>query len=60
MLLTIMDYVFAPATTADKADYVAMLVEDFLTELRELQQLGFKEEVLRAAPELDDDSTLHR
>ena len=29
-LLTIMDYVFSPVTTADKEDYVAMLVEDFL------------------------------
>ena len=36
MLLTIMDYVFAPATTADKADYVSMLVEDFLTDFRDL------------------------
>ncbi len=36
MLLTIMDYVFAPVTTADKADYVAMLVEDFLVDFREL------------------------
>ena len=36
MLLTIMDYVFAPVTTPDKADYVAMLVEDFLTEFKEL------------------------
>ena len=36
MLLTIMDYVFAPVTTADKADYVAMLVEDFLVDFRDL------------------------
>lgn len=36
MLLTVMDYVFAPTTTADKADYVTMLVEDFLTEFRDL------------------------
>ena len=27
--MDIMDYVFSPVTTADKADYVAMLVEDF-------------------------------
>ena len=32
MLLTIMDYVFAPTTTADKAEYVTILVEDILTE----------------------------
>lgn len=31
-LLSIMDYAFAPVTTADKADYMAMLVEDFLVE----------------------------
>ena len=36
MLLTIMDYVFAPVTTADKADYIAMLVEDFLTDFKDL------------------------
>lgn len=36
MLLTIMDHVFAPATTADKADYMAMLVEDFLEEFCQL------------------------
>ena len=36
MLLTIMDYVFAPVTSADKADYVAMLVEDFLTDFKDL------------------------
>lgn len=35
-LLTIMDYVFAPCTTADKADFVAMLVEDFLTDFKDL------------------------
>lgn len=27
---------FSPVTTADKADYVAMLVEDFLTDFKEL------------------------
>lgn len=32
MLLTIMDHVFAPTTTADKADYVGMMVEDYLEE----------------------------
>ena len=36
MLLTIMDYVFAPITSDDKADYVAMLMEDFLTDFKEL------------------------
>ncbi len=36
MLLTTMDYVFAPVTTADKADYVAMLVEDSLTDFKVL------------------------
>lgn len=36
MLLTIMDYVFAPVTSADKADYVAMLVEDFVTDFKDL------------------------
>lgn len=36
LLLTIMDYVFSPVTTADKADYVAMLVEDFLTDFKDL------------------------
>lgn len=36
MLLTIMDYVFAPVTSADKADYVAMLVEDFLMDFKDL------------------------
>ena len=36
MLLTIMDYIFAPVTNADKADYVAMLVEDFLTDFKDL------------------------
>ena len=36
MLLTIMDYVFAPVTSADKADYVGMLVEDFLTDFKDL------------------------
>ena len=35
-LLTIMDYVFAPETTADKADYVSMLVEDFLSDFKDL------------------------
>lgn len=35
-LLTIIDHVFAPVTTPDKADNVAMLVEDFLTDFREL------------------------
>ena len=35
-LLTIIDYVFAPVTNADKADYIAMLVEDFLTDFKEL------------------------
>ena len=27
-LLTIMDHVFAPTTTSDKADYLEMLIED--------------------------------
>lgn len=36
MLLSIMDYVFAPVITADKADYMAILVEDFLEEFCEL------------------------
>lgn len=29
-------YVFAPVTTAEKADYVAMLLEDFLTDFKDL------------------------
>ena len=36
LLLTIMDYVFSPVTTSDKADYVAVLVEDFLMEFKDL------------------------
>ena len=35
-LLSIMDHVFAPITTANKADYMAMLVEDFLAEFCDL------------------------
>ena len=35
MLLTIIDYVFAPITSDYKANYVAMLVEDFLTDFKE-------------------------
>lgn len=35
-LLTIMDHVFAPTTTSDKADYMEMLIEDFLAEFVEL------------------------
>jgi hypothetical protein len=31
MLLDIVDEVFAPVTTPDRADYVAMLVEDFMS-----------------------------
>lgn len=36
MLLDIVDEVFAPITTPDRADYVAMLVEDFLECFKEL------------------------
>jgi hypothetical protein len=36
MLLDIVDEVFAPVTTPDRADYVAMLVEDFLECFKEL------------------------
>ena len=35
MLLTIMDYVFAPITSTNKANYVAMVVEDFLKDFKE-------------------------
>ena len=35
-LLTVLDFVFAPATTVAKADYAAMLTEDFLTEFKDL------------------------
>ena len=36
MFLDIMDYVFAPITTSKKMSYLAVLVEDFLTEFCEL------------------------
>ena len=36
LLLDIADEVFAPVTTADRADYLAMLVEDFLEEFTDL------------------------
>ena len=36
MLLDIVDEVFAPVTTPDRSDYVAMLVEDFLEHFKEL------------------------
>ena len=36
MLLDIVDEIFAPVTTSDRADYVAMLVEDFLDGFKEL------------------------
>ena len=32
-LLTIMDHVFAPTTTSDKADYMEMLIETLLLSL---------------------------
>ena len=35
-LLTIMDFVFAPSITPDKADLVAVLVQDFLFVFKEL------------------------
>ncbi len=35
-LLTIIDFVFAPSITPDKADLIAVLVEDFLFEFRKL------------------------
>ncbi len=35
-LLEIIDYVFAPVITPDKASYIGMLIEDFLEEFREL------------------------
>lgn len=35
-LLTIIDHVFAPSTTPDKADYIAILVEDFLVDFSKL------------------------
>ena len=35
-LLDIVDYVFAPLTTPDKAAYIAVLMEDFLTEFSSL------------------------
>ena len=36
MLFITMDYMFAPATTADKGHYVVMLLEDFLMDFQEL------------------------
>lgn len=36
MLLDIVDEIFAPVTTPDRADYVAMMVEDFLEGFNEL------------------------
>ena len=36
ILLDIVDYVFAPATTSEKIAHVAVLVEDFLTEFSRL------------------------
>lgn len=33
---TIMDEIFAPVTTEDRADYVAMLIEDFLSDFTNL------------------------
>ena len=35
-LLCIMDHVFAPVTTISKADYIDVLVEDFLAEFNDL------------------------
>ena len=35
-LLTVMDFVFAPATTIDKANLVASLTQDFLADFKEL------------------------
>ena len=36
MLLDIVDEIFAPVTTPDRADYVVMMVEDFLEGFKEL------------------------
>ena len=36
LLLDIVDELFAPVTTPERADYVAMLVEDFLETFKEL------------------------
>ena len=35
-LLTVMDFVFAPTTTVDKANLVAVLIQDFLADFKEL------------------------
>ena len=34
--LSIVDYLFAPVCTTTIADYVSMLIEDFLTEFKDL------------------------
>lgn len=36
MLLDIVDELFAPVTTSEKADYVGMLIEDFLETFKDL------------------------
>ena len=35
-LLTCVDYIFAPVMTEELCDYLAVLIEDFLTEFKEL------------------------
>ena len=36
VLLSIIDHVFAPITTSDKADYISGVTEDFLQDFKEL------------------------
>ena len=38
VFLDLMDYVFAPTTTPEKIAYVAVLVEDYLTEFSHLYE----------------------
>ena len=37
-LLTILEFVFAPIITEEKSSYLAMIIEDFLTELTKLYE----------------------
>ena len=38
LLLSILEYTFAPITTKGKSAYLVMMIEDFLTEFRGLYQ----------------------
>ena len=68
--LHIMDEMFAPITTEDRADYLAMLVEDFLEEFKvlyptrpltpKMHYLIHIPTCLKTTPELSNDSVLWR